>query len=168
MELFVRLFELPFWEKIANLHGLLAMISLILFGASIGLYFVVSRGSTFISWFQKILLLLFINLAILDIAGLTVYIPYRAVDGPRTILKASESTSWLHGIVFEHKEFLAFAPPIIILTTYLVVKVLGSKFNEKEFLIAKKSTIFSLITALIFVLIVAAEAVLVTKTAPVQ
>ena len=168
MELFTNLLRLSFWEKFADFHGFLAMISLVLFGAALILYFAISKGTSLIAWFQKVLLLLFINLTILDIAGLTVYIPYRAEGGPRTILKASESTSWMHGIVFEHKEFLAFAPPIMILVAYLVVKTLGNKLNDKQFSNVKKSVAFSIVTALVFVLIVAAEAVLVTKTAPVQ
>ena len=168
MELFINLLELSFWEKFADMHGMMAMISLILFGAAFVLYFSAKQGAKFIGWLRKILFLLFINLTLLDIAGLTIYIPYRAEGGPRTILKASEATSWIHGIVFEHKEFLAFAPPIIILVAYFVVKELGNKFNDNQFSNVKKSVIFSLITALVFVLIVAAEAVLVTKTAPVQ
>ena len=168
MELFTKLLELSFWEKFADFHGLLAMVSLVLFGAAIILYFAILKGPSLIAWLQKVLLVLFINLTLLDIAGLTVYIPYRAEGGPRTILKASESTSWMHGIVFEHKEFLAFAPPIMILTAYFVVKILCNKFNDKQFSSVRKSVIFSIVTALVFVLIVAAEAVLVTKTAPVQ
>lgn len=168
MELIGRLLELSFWEKFADLHGMMAMISLILFGAALVLYFSVNQGTKFIVWLKKILLLLFIDLTLLDIAGLTVYIPYRAEGGPRTILKASESTAWIHGVIFEHKEFLAFAPPIIILVSYLLLRSMGNKLNDKQFSAAKKTILFSILIALVFVLIVAAEAVLVTKTAPVR
>lgn len=132
MEVFSRIFALSFWEKFVNLHGLLAMLSLILFGAGIALYFVTKKDNRFIIWLKNTLLLLFINLVLLDIAGLLVYMPYRASEGPRTILKASKSTSWLHSIVFEHKEFLAFAPPIIILTAYLITQFLEEHFNSEK------------------------------------
>ena len=167
MEVFVNLINLSFWEKFADFHGLLSMISLILFGAAIILYFVVKKSSNFYSWFKNILLILSINLTLLDIAGLTVYVPYRATGGPRTILKASESTAWLHTVIFEHKDFLAFAPPLIVLTIYLVTKSLGSKFNDDSNSKLRKAVLFGLIASLVFVLVVAAEAVLVTKTAPV-
>lgn len=168
MDVFVKLFNLPFWEKFADFHGLLSMLSLILFGAAIVLYFVVKKGNNFYTWLKNILLLLFINLLLLDIAGLTVYVPYRAEEGPRTFLKSSESTAWLHSVIFEHKEFLAFAPPLIILTVFLVTKTLRANFRDESNSKLSKSVIFGLIISLIFVLIVAAEAVLVTKAAPVR
>ena len=168
MDVFVKLFNLSFWEKFADFHGLLSMLSLILFGAGIILYFVVRKSNNFFSWFKNILLTLFIDLVLLDTAGLTVYIPYRAEGGPRTILKASEATAWYHTVIFEHKEFLAFAPPLIILTVYLVAKTLGSNFNDDSNSKLRKAVLFGLIASLVFVLIVAAEAVLVTKTAPVR
>ena len=168
MEVFSRLLALSFWEKFANIHGMLAMLSLILFGAGIILYFIVRKSGNFITWLQGVLLLLFVNLILLDAVGLSVYVPYRAEGGPRSVLKASESTAWLHTVIFEHKEFLAFAPPLIILTAFLVTKALGKNFNEEKVSSIRKSVIFSLVVALIFVLIVAAEAVMVTKAAPVK
>lgn len=168
METFGKISAMSFWEKFVNLHGLLAMLSLILFGAGITLYFATKKDSGFIVWLKNTLLLLFIDLVLLDIAGLLVYIPYRASGGPRTVLKASQSTAWLHSVIFEHKEFLAFAPPFIILTAYLLTRVLGKHFNDKKMLALRKSVIFSLISALIIVLLVAFEAVLVTKAAPVK
>jgi hypothetical protein len=156
------------WEKFVNLHGLLAMLSLIWFGAGIVLYFVVKKSSEFIVWLQNVLLVLFLNLVLLDFAGLAVYIPYRAVGGPRTILKASESTAWLHAIVFEHKEFLAFAPPLLILVAYLVSRSLGENLNHEKVLVLRRSVLFSLTAALVIVLLIAAEAVLVAKAAPLK
>lgn len=96
MEVFSKLLAMSFWEKFVNLHGLLAMLSLVLFGAAVILYFVVKKNINFIGWFTSTLFHLFINLVLLDIAGLLVYMPYRAPGGPRTFLKASESTAWLH------------------------------------------------------------------------
>ena len=168
IETIKNLLDIPFWSKFADLHGFWAMLSLILFGAGIVLYFIVKKHAEFISWLKMVLALLFANLVLLDIFGLTVYIPYRTEGGPRTILKASEATAWLHGVVFEHKEFLAFAPPLIILVAFVVTETLGKNFNDENTRLLRKSVIFSLIIALIFVLMVAAEGVLVTKVAPVE
>lgn len=160
--------ELSFWEKFADAHGSLAMFSLVLYGAAIALYFAVLKNRDLLGWFKNTLLALFTDLVILDIFGLSVYVPYRAAGGPRTILKSSESTSWLHAIVFEHKEFLAFAPPLLVLTALLLLWRTGKDYGEKEFIYARRAIIFSLVTALVFTLVVAAEAVLVTKVAPVS
>ena len=168
MDVFSKLLALSFWEKLVNSHGFLAMFSLILFGAGIVLYFVVKKSSYFIVWLQSVLLLLFINLVLLDIAGLMAYVPYRASDGPRTTLMASESTAWLHSVIFEHKEFLAFAPPLLILVAFLLAYFLRKNFNNEKVLVLRRSLLFSLISALVLVLLVAAEAVLVTKAAPLK
>jgi len=168
MELLNGLAKLTFWEKMADFHGLLSMFSLVLFGAGIILYFVVSDAGEFVGWLKTVLFLLFTDLLLLDIFGLTIYMPYRTPEGlsPRTFLKSAESTKWLHTIVFEHKEFLAFAPPLIIFVAFMVTKSLGKDFNSKNNVYLKRSVIFSLVLGLIFVLIVAGEAVLVTKAAP--
>lgn len=167
-EVLSHLLSLTFWDKLANVHGLLSMLALILFGAGILLYFVVRKSANFAPWLRNILLILFINLAILDIAGLTVYVRYRASGGPRDFLKSSESTAWLHNIIFEHKELLAFAVPLLILVAFFVTRILGDKFNDESLSPLRKSVIFSLVLGLIFVLVIAAEAVLVTKVAPVK
>lgn len=168
MEVFVNLLNLTFWEKIADLHGMLAMISLILFGSAVILYFVIKKNIEFLPWLKRTLVALFVDLVILDIVGLSVYVPYRAADGPRTILKASEATAWYHTVIFEHKEFLAFAPPLIILAVFLVTKALGPHFNDETNNSLRKSIIFGIIASLVIVLVVAAEAVLVSKAAPVK
>lgn len=164
-ELFKGLASMTFWEYFADFHGSLAMFSLVLFGAGIVLYKVALKDTRFVPWLKNALLVLFLNLVALDIAGLTAYVPYRAPTdtSPRTILKSIEYTRWLHTIVFEHKEFLAFAPPIIILVAYLITKKLGTDFNSKDASFLRKSIIFSLVISLIFVLLVAGEAVIVTK-----
>lgn len=168
METVVNLLNLPFWSKFADIHGFLAMLSLVLFGAGIVLYFAVKKNIEFVSWLKAVLIVLFADLVLLDIFGLTVYIPYRTEGGPRSILKASEATAWLHGVVFEHKEFLAFAPPLIILVAFIITRMLGKNFNNENVAFLRRSVIFSLVVALIFVLLVAAEGVIVTKVAPVE
>src|SRR3989304_7522533 len=147
MEVFSKLLAFSFWEKLAHIHGMLAMLSLILFGAGIVLYFAARKNGDFIGWLKTTLMLLFIDITLLDIAGLTVYIPYRAEGGPRSILKASEATAWYHTVIFEHKEFLAFAPPLIILTVYMVTKTLGSNFNDDSNSKLRKAVLFGLIAS---------------------
>lgn len=167
-ELLNGFFAIPFWSKFADLHGMLSMLSLILFGGALTLYFVSSKAKEAVSWLKKILMLLFFNILFLDIFGLTVYIPYRAKGGAKFDLTGSETTAWLHEIVFEHKEFLAFAPLIMTITAFLIVAKLGENFVDKQkYKWLRLAVLASLILSLVFVLIVAAEAVLVTKAAPV-
>lgn len=166
-ELFEGLSKFTFWSWLANSHGTLAMLSLILFGAGIVLYFLADKIELAVKWLKVTLLALFADLVLLDIFGLTVYIPYRAEGGPRTILKGSEDFAWLHNIIFEHKEFLAFAPPILILVAFMIVSQMGGKLSGPGNRYLSLSVIAALILSLIFVLVVAGEAVLVTKTVPI-
>lgn len=166
MEFLIQILAIPFWSKVANFHGFLAMISLFLFGISFILYFLI-KNNTLISWLKNSLFLLFLDLIFLDIAGLSVYVPYRATGGPRSLLLSSPETAWLHQIVFEHKEFLAFAPPILIFTAFAVVRALGKDLGDKENVWLRRAVLGSIIMALLIVLTVAWEAVLVVKVAPI-
>lgn len=159
--------NMPVWSKMANLHGMLAMLSLILFGASFVLLTLPSNSKKTTDWLKHTLLLLFTTLLFLDLFGLMVYVPYRVEGGPRTILKSSEATDWLHSVVFEHKEFLAFAPVILIFAAYFVVVQLDEKLFDNKNVYLKRSVLISLLLSLIFVLTVAGEAVLVTKVVPI-
>src|SRR3990167_7878133 len=105
IELITGLSKLTFWSKLADFHGTLAMISLILFGAGIVLYF------------------------------------------------------FSDNISFEHKEFLAFAPPILILIAFIIVSQMGTKLGDSSNKYLRLSVITALILSLIFVLVVAGEAV---------
>lgn len=160
--------EIPFWSKFADLHGILGMLSLILLGAALTLYFLSEKAKAAVDWLKTILLLLFFDILLLDIFGLIVYIPYRAKGGAKFDLVGSETTAWLHEIVFEHKEFLAFAPLIMAIVAFFIVHKLGDSFMDKEkYKWFRFAVLASVIFSLVFVLVVAAEAVLVTKTAPV-
>lgn len=168
IEFLSKINAISFWSKLADFHGFLAMLSLILFGGAIILFFFSSKIKLAVIWLKVMLGALLVDLILLDIAGLVVYIKYRSPGGPRTILKASEDTAWLHNIVFEHKEFLAYAPPLLILSAlYIVNKLTKISDQEEKIKWLKMSIIFSIIISLAFVLTVAAEAVLVTKTAPI-
>ncbi|HEY4694858.1 MAG TPA: hypothetical protein VIH52_02760 [Candidatus Nanoarchaeia archaeon] len=160
--------EIPFWSMFADFHGLLSMLSLLLFGGALTLYFLSSKTKEAVVWLRTTLLVLFLDIFLLDIFGLTVYIPYRAEGGAKFDLLASETTAWLHTIVFEHKEFLAFAPLIMTAVAFFVVARLGESFIDAgKYKWLRLAVLFSLLLSLVFVLTVAAEAVLVTKTAPV-
>lgn len=160
--------EVPFWSKFADFHGMLGMLSLILLGAALTLYFLSEKAKDAVGWLRKILLLLFFDVLLLDILGLIVYIPYRAKGGAKFDLVGSKTTVWLHEIVFEHKEFLAFAPLIMTIVAFFIVHKLGDSFADKEkYKWFRLAVLVSIIFSLVFVLTVAAEAVLVTKTAPV-
>lgn len=168
MEFFFNILAMPFWSKLANFHGLLAMVSLFLFGICFILYFLTDKTTIALRILKNSLFVLFLNLVLLDIIGLSIYMPYRADGGPRSLLLGSQETAWLHKIVFEHKEFLAFAPPILIFSAFAITKILGSDIVDKEkYLWLKRSVISAIILALIFVLTVAGEAVLVTKVVPI-
>src|SRR3989338_4025060 len=97
-EFFTKIFQIPFWSKFADFHGFLAMISLILFGAALVLYFLSNRHPDIIKQLKTVSLFLFINILVLEIAGMAIYVPYRVEGGPRTILKSSEELAWLHNI----------------------------------------------------------------------
>ncbi len=167
-ELLNGIIEIPFWSKFADFHGMIGMLSLILLGSALTLYFLSEKVKAAVGWLKTILLLLFFDILLLDILGLIVYIPYRAKGGAKFDLVGSETTAWLHEIVFEHKEFLAFAPLIMTIVAFFIVHKLGDSFMDKEkYKWFRLAVLISIIFSLVFVLVVAAEAVLVTKTAPV-
>jgi len=66
--------------------------------------------------------------------------------------------------VFEHKEFLALVPVVLILVATIIVFKQNKSFKNSTGL--RKIVLFAVLTALFYVLVVAAEAVLVTKAAP--
>lgn len=167
LELIEGLSKFGFWSWFANSHGTLAMFSLILFGANIALYFLSDKIELAIKWLKVTLIALFVDLVLLDIFGLTVYVPYRAAGGPKSILIASKDLAWLHNIIFEHKEFLAFAPPILILVALVIVSQMGNHLGDSRNKYLRLSIISALILSLFFVLVVAGEAILVTKTVPI-
>lgn len=167
-ELISGLQRISLLSQLANFHGSLAMLSLILFGATIILYFFTTRINLSINWLKGTLFALFMDLLLLDIAGLIIYIPYRGAGGSKSILVASKDTAWLHNVIFEHKEFLAFAPPILIFTAFFIVLKLANSFGDDNKLhYLRLAVLSSIVLALLFVLVVAAEAVLVTKAAPI-
>jgi hypothetical protein len=165
-EFFTKVTSLSPNEIWADTHGGVAMLTLILFGAAIMLYFMLGKFKAAIKWLKATLVALWGGVLLLDVLGLFVYVPYRAATGPRTTLLASENTAWLHEIMFEHKEFLAFAPLILAAVAVVIAISQGDKLAARPYL--KKALLLSVVAALLFVLIVAAEAVLITKAAPLR
>jgi hypothetical protein len=165
-EFLEKITSLTQWEILGDVHGGVAMLTLVLFGVALMLYFSYGKFSASARWLKNTLLALFACLVTIDLLGLFIYVPYRATTGPKATLIASESTAWLHEIMFEHKEFVAFAPIVLIFTAYLIVKSRGKGLNDNPAM--KRAVLFSIIAALVFVLVVASEAVLITKVAPLK
>ncbi len=167
-EFFTKVTSLSPGELWADTHGGLAMVTLVLFGAALLLYFSYDKFKAGLTWFKVVLGTLAGSLTLINIVGLLIYIPYRAgvSSSPKSLLLASENTAWLHEIVFEHKEFLAFAPAVLLLTAFFVVLSRGGELSKRPYL--KKAVLFSIVAGLVLVLVVAAEAVLITKAAPLK
>jgi uncharacterized membrane protein len=167
-ELFTGLLSLSYWDLFADVHGFLAMLLLILFGVALGLYFALDKFAQATHWLRYTLYALVVNLVIVDIMGLYIYGAYRAEGGPRTLLKASPDTSWLHTILFEHKEMLAYAPWLLVLTALVIVSVMQDRLRAPEHRALRMLVVFCIALSLVYVLTIAGEAVLVTKAAPLR
>lgn len=167
-ELLRGLLSISYWDMLANFHGMLGMLLLILFGTAIALYFSLDKFAQAVRWLKYVLCALVLNLLAVDIMGLYIYGAYRATDGPRTLLKSSPDTSWLHTIIFEHKEMLAYAPLLMVFSALVIVAVLKERLLLPEFRLPRYVVLFSIVLGLVFVLTIAGEAVLVTKVAPLK
>ena len=167
-ELLKGLLSLSYWDLSADIHGLLAMLLLILFGLALGLYFALDKFAQAVHWLRFALYALVVNLVAVDVIGLYIYGAYRAEGGPRTLLRVSPDTSWLHTIVFEHKEMLAYAPWLLILAALVIVAVLQDRLRAPEHRALRFIVLFCIVLSLAYVLTIAGEAVLVTKAAPLR
>ena len=161
-------FSLTYWDIVVDIHGLLAMLMLILFGTALILYASLDKFAQAVRWLKYTLLALMLNLIAVDLFGLYSYGAYRAADGPRTLLKSSPDTAWLHEILFEHKEMLAYAPWLMILAALVIVAVMGDQLRSKEARPLRFVVFFSIAVSLAYVLVIAGEAVLITKVAPLR
>lgn len=159
---------LTYWDIFTDIHGFLAMLVLILFGLALAFYVMLTTNPAAARWLKSTLYALFGGLAVLDFFGMYMYGAYRATTGPRTFLKSSPDTAWLHNIMFEHKEFLAFAPLVIIAAAAIIVALLGERIAQREYTGLRRIVLFSIISSLAIVLAVAGEAVLITKVAPLR
>ena len=157
------------WEKFANLHGIFATLGLILFGVALALTPFYSKAKKYLSWFRTAVTLLLLDIFLLTLNGFLIYQPYRAglPISPRSIILASDRP-WLHQIVFEHKEFLAFAPLLLVGVAVFMAWYFGGSIKGSRFDGFRKVIFWSLLLGLIFTFVIAGEAVLVTKFAPVS
>jgi len=163
-----KVFSLSYFEVMTDIHGGLAMLAMILFGAVIVLLLALDKFTQATAWLKSSLIVLTADILLLNSFGLYVYRPYRAPvpDSPRSLLKASEENSWLHTIVFEHKEFLAFVPMVLMIVATVIVLKEGDRLKKNPRM--KKVLMFTIVLSLIYILVVATEAVLVTKVAPLK
>lgn len=165
-ELLEGLGTLTLKEVYLNIHGALAMASLILFGALIALILLWKKNPNLTDKIKKLWAWQLATITSLYLMGLFVYIPYRGKGGAKYTLVANHETAWLHEIVFEHKEFLALAPLILAVVGLWITWKLGrDKANAPT---VRNIGLFCAIAGLVLLLLVAAEAVLVTKVAPVR
>ena len=165
-EFFDKIFSLNYWEVMSDLHGFMSMLALVFFGAAIMMLVTINKNPDAVKWLKRLMSWLIVTVAMLESSGMFIYRPYRTKDvpSPRTFLKSSEETKWLHSIIFEHKEHLAYGPLLLLIVGTVLVFTQGEELKRRPKL--RKVLLFTLVTALVYLLIVAAEAVLVTKAAP--
>ena len=134
-----------------------------------GLIFIsiLPTATTLIKPLKLVMLILLIVLVLHTFLGFVIYVPYRADGGPRTTILESDRP-WLHEVVFEHKEFLAYLPWLLILISTVIVYFLGAGLADAGFKSLRMLVLASLILGLIYTLVVSSEAVLVTKFAPLK
>jgi hypothetical protein len=169
MEFFQNLFQLPLAEQLSNLHGLLATLSLLVYGAlfvAIPVYKKYQAGNLY----KPLLYMLGIQTLLIGAVttfGIIVYVAYRAAGGAREFLLSNAGTGWLHNIVFEYKEYLcAITPWLLLMVAFFTAARLGSQLYKNKS--ALKLILTLVIVSAIFVLLTATLAVLVTKMAPLE
>jgi len=167
MEGLIGLFSLSRIEFIASFHGLIATVVLILFGMGIAFTGILQRNVAFLKPLKVVLLILLVLMIVHTFLGFVIYVPYRAEGGPRTIILESDRP-WLHEFIFEHKEFLAYLPWLLVLVATVMVYYLGARLADTGYNALRLVVIAALIIALVYTLVVSAEAVLVTKFAPLK
>ncbi len=169
MGFFINLLHLPLAEQISNLHGVLATLTPLVFGA-IFVMVIVARKFQLGGLYKPTLWLLGIQsflLAAASTAGVVAYVAYRTAGGAREFLLSASQTSWLHSIVFEYKEYLcAVAPWLLLVIAFFVVAKLGPEFYKNK--TALQLILAFTILSAAFAMISATLAVLVSKMAPLE
>lgn len=155
-----------FNEILGNLHGLWATLSLAFFGSAIVLLAILPKYPDVLRWLKGVLWALLADVVILTLNGLWLYIPYRAKGGARDAILES-ARPWVHRVLFEHKEFVAYAPWLLIVAAIGIVLVYGRELAKPEQSLMRRTALWSVVLAMVLILVVSAEAVVVTKFAPV-
>jgi hypothetical protein len=155
-----------FNEILGNLHGLWATLSLAFFGAAIVLLAILPKYPEVLRWLRGVLWVLLADVVVLTLNGLWLYIPYRAKGGARDAILES-ARPWVHQVLFEHKEFVAYAPWLLVVSAIGIVLVYGAALAKPEQSLMRRTALWSVVVAMVLILVVSAEAVVVTKFAPV-
>jgi hypothetical protein len=170
VEFFRNIFGFPLAEQIANLHGLFSTLALLAFGAIFAVIILIRKGYGQQNLHKPLAYLLGIQtllIGLLSTSGIVAYVAYRTNSGARSFLLNTPGTTWLHNIVFEYKEYLGgITPWLLIMIAFFLVLYLGPRLYQNKF--AQRFILASNIVSVIFLIIVAALAVLVSKVAPLQ
>jgi hypothetical protein len=170
MDFFRNVFGFPVAEQIANLHGLFSTLALLAFGAIFAVIILICKGHEQERLHKPLAYLLGIQIllmGLLSVAGIVAYVAYRTPGGARDFLQGSLGTTWLHTIVFEYKEYLgAITPWLLIMVAFFLVLNLGPRLYKNK--VALNFVLASNIVSAVFLVLVAALAVLVAKVAPLQ
>lgn len=156
-----------FNELLGNLHGLWATLSLVFFGAGLALLAVLPQYPGALRWLKGSLIGLFALIVLTTLNGIWLYVPYRAAGGARGAILES-ARPWVHTVIFEHKEFVAYAPWLLVLVALGIVWAYGATLGSRGNTRIRLTAFWTLALALVLVLLVSAEAVIVTKFAPVS
>jgi hypothetical protein len=169
MEFFQRILQLPLAELLSDLHGLLATLCLVLYGA-IFVTIAVYRKYSLQNLHKPLVWLLGIQTLVLgavSTAGIVIYVAYRSPGGAREFLLKSADTGWLHNIVFEYKEYLgALVPWLLLMVSFFLVIRLGKEMYKNRD--ALRLVLTNVIVSASFVLLTSCLAVLVAKMAPLE
>jgi len=167
MEFLLKLLQLPLAEQVANLHGLLAILSLLMYG-SLFTVILLYKKFKLEDLHKPLLYLLGIQTLIItaiSMAGIVAYIAYRAPGGAREFLLSSANTNWLHNIAFEYKEYLCgITPWLLLMVAFFVAARLGSTIYKNRAVL--RLLLACVAVSVLFVLLTATMAVLVAKIAP--
>lgn len=169
MEFFNNLLNFPLAESVANLHGLLATLSLLVFGAIFAIIGAFKKYQLE-TLFKPLACLLGVQSLLVGATstmGIVAYVAYRTSGGAREFLLRSGQTDWLHKIVFEYKEYLCgITPWLLIMVAFFVVLTIGpSLYRQRSML---RFILASTAVSAFFLMLTASLAVLVSKVAPLQ
>ncbi|MHB8085695.1 MAG: hypothetical protein ACYDHZ_07705 [Dehalococcoidia bacterium] len=169
MEFFQNLLSLPLAEQVSNLHGLLATLCILGFGALFVIIPVYSKYGP--ENLQKPLVYILgiqtLFVGAVSTAGIVAYVAYRTAGGAREFLLSSPQTTWLHSIAFEYKEYLCgIAPWLLLAVAFFIALRLGSALHKNKAVL--NLILIAAITSAVLVFITSTLAVLIAKIAPLE
>jgi hypothetical protein len=169
MEFFQKLLSLPLAEQVSNLHGLLATLCILGFGALFVIIPVYSKYGPE-NLHKPLLYILGIQslfVGAVSTAGIVAYVAYRTAGGAREFILGSPQTSWLQSIAFEYKEYLCgIAPWLLLAVAFFIALRLGSALHKNKAVL--NLILIAAITSAVLVFITSTLAVLIAKIAPLE